>query len=361
MIPIIWAVEIDNNRRILTISSAISITPLGCGIPLEIGVKQYYRNNKIFSATHHMDSDEEVSFSQISTIGKSSPDRPFYLPVWLGMNCEKVEVFTRPSVHGSDSEFSSLYLWSQNCILELQSITHGTDAHVEGTTLSRVETWSWTTDTSSKSVYCPPTGDAFGKDYLLPFIMCCTVAREDLDDLHHKIHQLPLLSNSKSKENLGPIHHKEISLCISIDSSLSIRNMLPTGLQWEVADTPEFEEDVSILDGSSLRRRQLGRYGYMPGETRHDVIRGNKACALDPGRCADVFACDISAMMIRARFRCSSREQWSSWAQISSSESRNYTEEGDETSLSGHTPKNRANGEEMADTVCPSLEIITKK
>jgi hypothetical protein len=182
-----------------------------------------------------------------------------------------------------------------------------------------------------------------------------------LDDLHHKIHQLPLLSNSKSKENLGPIHHKEISLCISIDSSLSIRNMLPTGLQWEVADTPEFEEDVSILDGSSLRRRQLGRYGYMPGETRHDVIRGNKACALDPGRCADVFACDISAMMIRARFRCSSREQWSSWAQISSSESRNYTEEGDETSLSGHTPKNRANGEEMADTVCPSLEIITKK
>jgi hypothetical protein len=300
------------------------------------------------------ESDEE-SLSPISTIGKSSPDQPFYLPVWLGMNCEKVEVFTRPSVHSSDSEFSSLYLWSQNCILELQSMTHGTDAHFEDTT--RVETWSWTADTSSKCVYCPPTGDAFGKDYLLPFIMCCTVAREDLDDLHHKIHQLPLLSNLKSKGNLVPIHHKEISLCITIDSSLSIRNMLPTALQWEVA---EFEEDVSILDGSSLRRRQLGRYGYMPGETRRDVISGNQACALDPGRCADVFACDVSAMMIRARFRCSSREQWSSWAHISSAESRNFTEEGDETSISGHnTPKKRGNGEEMADTISPYLEIIT--
>ena len=37
---VVWSLTLENNRRIITLSSAVSIASPDCGIPIEIGVKQ---------------------------------------------------------------------------------------------------------------------------------------------------------------------------------------------------------------------------------------------------------------------------------------------------------------------------------
>ena len=40
-VVVLWSVDLENNRRVLTISSAVSIGLAGCGVSIEVGVKQY--------------------------------------------------------------------------------------------------------------------------------------------------------------------------------------------------------------------------------------------------------------------------------------------------------------------------------
>jgi len=40
-ILVLWNVELENNRRVLTVSSAVSIASVGCGVPIEVGIKHY--------------------------------------------------------------------------------------------------------------------------------------------------------------------------------------------------------------------------------------------------------------------------------------------------------------------------------
>eukprot|EP00957_Ditylum_brightwellii_P028379 2142919-Ditylum_brightwellii.AAC.1 len=137
------------------------------------------------------------------------------------------------------------------------------------------------------------------------------------------------LKDSRSREEfntgvLGTI------LCMSIHSSFSLRNMLPIDIEWQVADAPpgglQAMENPSLLDGSSLRRRQQQRYGSIPLSQVND----SELNTLDPGilksgLSAEVFSCNFSFMMVHARFRCNAGTgPWTEWAPITLSTPGRY-------------------------------------
>jgi hypothetical protein len=93
-------------------------------------------------------------------------------------------------------------------------------------------------------------------------------------------------------------HHDHEALEITVDCCLSIRNLLPLSLEWEVAvDSPK---DDAVVDGSTTRSWNL------------DL---NEDSFLNSGEYAEVFSKGSS--LLKARFRPRGGTEWSTYASLS--------------------------------------------
>jgi len=87
-----WSVELFDNRRILTLSSAVKIeTATASGLPMEIGVKS-------------LNSTE----SEVIAVGVLTPEEPLLLPLWLNVNAGEWDVLVRPTKN---------YNWSDRSLI----------------------------------------------------------------------------------------------------------------------------------------------------------------------------------------------------------------------------------------------------
>ena len=68
VLTVVWTVELENNRRILTLSSTILVTSIGCSISVDVRVR-----------IDTGDADQKDS-EDIVKIGVAVPNAPFFYP-----------------------------------------------------------------------------------------------------------------------------------------------------------------------------------------------------------------------------------------------------------------------------------------
>jgi hypothetical protein len=91
-------------------------------------------------------------------------------------------------------------------------------------------------------------------------------------------------------------------ISVAIDAGLTLRNMLPVNLLWEVA---AFRDSELLAQDSSSSRNKLRR--------PTDSLMSDD-CQLASGAGVDVLAISPTLVDTRARFRCHLGQEWSSWA-----------------------------------------------
>ena len=296
-IPVVWKVELEDNRRILTLSSAVRVVSSGFDTPIEIGVQI------------GMGIDTEESSGQnklrIRAIGVARPGNPFYLPLWLALKLEAVSVYVRPSL-----EDDALYSWGKSSVLEFGPVLSlkddSSDSKVD---LSDIGKWAW------KETF---------KD--LDFIRCDPLT-EDLFAVWLSCFDSSLRSPSsvvpsrrrqdKGKHALSPSLVAEESnevISVTLDSGLTVRNMLPMDLDWEIAHAVG-PSTPFIVDGSSTRQDNIDRNG-LPSVLYGNQRQLRSTHALKSGECTEVFVCDFKHEHLNARFKGSTDGTWSNWAPL---------------------------------------------
>lgn len=268
-ILVVWSVALENNRRIITLSSAVRVTSPRCGVPIEVGVKYMGEKMEGLTPNHH----------EIASVGTSSSSTVCYLPLSLQLNFKTVEVFVRP--YSTSTSFN----WSNNSILRFEkSLTtsqHKTNA-----------LWSWTLFDHSTSISCEPVSSSHG---------CSKVY------LSYECHyESPSLSTQISEDfYLDECPEYEYQMkCIDICPVLSLRNVLPISLEWEIVSGDILDNPVP-LDGS------LFREGNCPLELSRDGSSNLEPFLISPGYGVDVFACDLATMNLGIRVRCDKESEWS--------------------------------------------------
>jgi hypothetical protein len=108
-------------------------------------------------------------------------------------------------------------------------------------------------------------------------------------------------------------HKVDGILTFSIDCSLSIRNLLPTDIEWEVRD----DSSASIVDGSTVRERHSGKPQHFKS-----------------GEYAEILYKDYHSLQIR--LKPTSDSSWSSWTTISFPTKRVHQGTNEEAMLDGY-------------------------
>lgn len=282
-INVVWSVELEHNRRIITISSAVTLASSKCSIPIEIGIKLW-------------DGDAIYDYKNegIKSIGFAAPDRSCYLPLWIDVSFQRAEIFVRPTTN------SRSYLWSSQNILEFKC------AHTNksvGGALDR-KTWKWIVTGANGSIICYSNNTHSQNLTLSPAWLSF--------EYHHGG-----LDMSDNPKNSGiPIEDEESDfnmISVNLFSSLSIRNILPESVEWEVAEvkTSRDGKNYDMLDGSTLRNHSLTFCkSFIENED------GN-SCEIKSGHRKEVLPCNVASMNLEARFRCFESE-WTQWVSINS-------------------------------------------
>ena len=331
-VVVVWTVELENQRRILTLRSATSISSLCCGIPIEIGVHQ-----KLSSQSQGSNEQEDGIDSEV-LLGVSLPGSPLYLPLWLDLSFKDISLVVRPAALDSSGLHSStdkhnLYQWSSRSILEYGR--HDADTNENGfnesspvsdINMSKGEVWKWKeTKICSKVCNFPELGgSSFG---LLPVWLSflCVRGNTDESDVMADIKRPNNLKATKKRAGVS-----WSLLNVTIGTSLSVHNMLPVSIEWEVAETLHDEltksSSISLLDGSSMRSRQLQNIGFIPFAAEIPEISPIGNSMLKSGAEVDVFSCNVSSMSVQGRVRCDrTNGEWSEWAHISGEGRKEYT------------------------------------
>lgn len=288
-VPVLWAVEVEDNRRILTISSSVKINSTGLGTSIEVG----YADPLLLQGPM-----EPV----IAVIGSAKPGFPFFVPIWLTLRFEVASIFVRPicQAPSETNPFSwsmcQILHFSRHRPLESSSLEESVEvAFGEAKTNRGKERWAWReTFPSSCSVSCLPCGTDVTGSRQTVWLSCRIEPQDpDLYGINIKKH------TRSSREDTSPemqrtedVLHEVIS--ISIDSSMTLRNMLPTHLEWQIA--LKSEASMTIVAGSGL---------------------GTEKPTLAGGDCVEIIACDVMSSEVYARFRCKREHEWTEWESIS--------------------------------------------
>ena len=355
VLTVVWTVELENNRRILTLSSTISVTSIGCGISVDVGVR-----------IDTGDVDQKDS-EDIVKIGVAVPNDPFFLPLWLGLN-GNVSVHVRPSSASwmesnlnndlADNVSTHMYLsndsksmqssaslaerysyhWSTDTILECvleydapkedneRPSQHSSNIDVYDLFLgiekydnlkhrNLVMKWRQTcgnnAESNSGKVCCIPKSVENG---LLPAWLSCignketsitTISESYSEDQSNK-HKVKSKDERKNKDTNAYVN-------VSVGSTLTLRNLLPEDIEWEVICSgcePSNSDQSVLLDGSSVRKGRC---------SESDIHNEEKdaQCSLKSGSGIEVFSCDVSNMNVYARFKLiPSLGNWSEWAYL---------------------------------------------
>ena len=332
-IAVVWKVEVEDNRRICTLSSAVRIVSLNSTVGIEIGARKggtayssampgpspcevdvilreemtdaasgysleiAYGNDVHLKDTildnsieHECESFPNVGGSSmesvVQTIGVSLPESPIYLPLWLVMRLEPVEIYVRPKLKGL-----SQYTWGA------QSVLVFAPSDLAGAGSESKWGWQETFTEALGSIRC----NSINQGTPAAFLSCYTSNQERIQDdvnLESSLHQ--------KQESVDE------AISVFIDSGLSIRNLLPVEVEWQAAHglalgSPE------LVDGSSLR----------DGE---DSIQRT---TLKTGECAEVYTSNFKVESLATRFRFKHGECWSEWALVSSPNEEETETEGD--------------------------------
>ena len=179
-INIAWSVQLEENRRVLTLSSATNVIVFGCGPAVEVGVR-------LSSEENRSDSNE------ITVVGTTAKNNELYLPLWVEACFCQIDVFVRPST------LSTVYEWSTFPVLCLKEAQWNSDADVH---------YDWVAEAlSTGGVTCPLTHNMEDISTYHPVWLQCTFS----DDLLEKDFSLSAVSTTT----------------VTIWSAMTIRNMLP--------------------------------------------------------------------------------------------------------------------------------------
>lgn len=296
-IPVVWKVELEDNRRILTLSSAVRVVSSGFDTPIEVGVQIGMNIETTGSSGHNK--------LRMRPIGVARPGSPFYLPLWLALKLEAVSVYVRPSVEGD-----ALYSWGKSSVLEFGPVLSlndkFSDSNVDSSDIGK---WAWKeTFKDLDFIRCDPLTEELFAVWLSCFD---SSLRSPISGVSSRRRQ------DKGKHALSPFEVAEESnevISVTLDSGLTVRNMLPMDLDWEIAHAVG-PSTPFIVDGSSTRQHNIDRNG-LPS-----VLYGNRrqlrsTPALKSGECTEVFVCDFKHEHLNARFKGSADGTWSNWAPL---------------------------------------------
>jgi hypothetical protein len=296
-VPVVWKVEIEDNRRILTISSAVRVISTGFNTPIDVGVQKYFPLNNT--------KPDPSNGAAIRSIGISRPDSPFYLPLWLALKLEAVSVFVRPR-----ATRAPLYSWGRASVLEFSPVLPD-DANAEtNPSSSDIGKWAWKeTFKGPISIPCDSTNDGL----LTVWLSCFDTAQVITGGRAHKRRR-----REKGKVGLASAEFQEQSnevISVTVDSGLTLRNMLPMHIEWEVAHSEKSCETL-VVDGSSIRRGNVDNLGLPPDFKLDDEV-AREPVTLKSGDCTEVFPCNYKLQSLKVRFRELDKSRWSSWASLS--------------------------------------------
>jgi hypothetical protein len=294
-IPVVWKVEIEDNRRILTLSTAVRVVSTGYNMPIEVGVQK-----------DNIRSEARISegVDPITSIGIARPESPFYLPLWLALKLESVDVYVKPASEGKTG-----YQWGTSGVLHFGPLLDKCDnsSDIDPNDIGK---WVWE--------------ESFAE---LSYIRCNAV-REDSNPVWLSVFGSssstpvrvgsPRRSHGKAKAALPPLDfEEEINEVISVtlDSGLTLRNMLPMSLDWELAHSTVVSKPL-IVDGSSVRSENVKVDGTIM-TSFFDESLSVQSTSLNSGECTEVFACDYESQSLLARFKEPDGKNWSSWATLS--------------------------------------------
>ena len=266
---IVWSVELENNRRIITLSSAVKVSSSKCGIPIQVGVRQ-------------IRDDQNEDSTNVQYIGTSTSNNSCFLPLWLELSFTPAEILVRPQTN------SSSFKWSSSCILRLERLKNTDPFFIDCSSF----VWEWTVSEFETTVACEKESNENNSVWL------------SYDCLHDSSEIPGFLYQN---ELYGPKDYR--TKCIDVCTSLSLRNSLPVSLEWEVSSQHSSGKSTAstVLAGSS-RAPEKDESDSLPILSGH----GN-----------DIFACDLNTMNIAIRLRCDSESEWSDLIPI------NYRFEGD--------------------------------
>lgn len=278
-VPVVWTVEIEDNRRILTLSSAVRVISSGVRLSVDIGI--------CISLDKSIDTaSTAMAGSTVQQVGKAESGAPFYLPVWLALRCEEVDVFIKPS--GLD------YGWSKQSVLSFVPIQSlGIDSSTDHVNTD----WAWKeTFDSSCAVPCErsPSRGVSGSNTL--WLSCVS-----LPHVGGKGHGR---SGKRSRKSQSLRLDSEALISVAVDAGLTLRNLLPVNLQWELG---AFDGSEMLPIESSFRREQHNDAGHL-------FVDEN---GLSSGEAVDVLSFTPGLPNSRARFRCHADQAWSEWAPLS--------------------------------------------
>ena len=283
-INVIWAVTLEEGRRVMTLRSATHINVFGCGDAFEIGV--------------HIASKEDARFSgekEITTIGTTKDC--FFLPLWVESCFCEIDVFVRPSSKTMQNDKKqNVYSWSTFPVLCLKEDYWNADA---------IEVnYSWVTDEMASTlggVSCPllSTNDDDEHNGHHPVWLQCTYSKgkKRLD-----IPEPTTITNSQDTKT-----NDASTTSVTIWSAITIRNMLPCNVEWEVASNVlQNGTSNSIFDSSSKRLNQQ-HTSISPAEYVDCPY-------LKCGGAVEVFSADAQDL-VYARFKCivGGGYYWSEW------------------------------------------------
>ena len=286
-IPLVWKVEVEDNRRILTLSSAVRIATLGSAFGIEVGIRiqQEEGSGEVFL------ENEDVNVGSndpIQMIGFAQLDTPFYLPLWLALKFVLVRVYVRPRTTSKIR-----YSWGHRAVLQFGPF---------GVTKSNDWVWQDTFNSLLGSIRCGSiTHGAFPA-----FLSCYSfgLRNSKYEGVDQDL-KSPALPGTENRQVLDEM------LSVYVGSGLTLRNMLPADIEWETAHggNPRHSE---IIDGTTLRRQDSLNVSPMENFEIED-----SSTVLKCGDLADVFACSFQTETLSARFRLKDQKEWSKWALVS--------------------------------------------
>ena len=200
-VDLVWTVELEENRRILTLSSATGVNVYGCGPDIEVGVRLWKKGRS----------------TAIHSVGCTN-NGCLFLPVWAEACFCNVAVFIRPvSKIGAGTDVESIHEWSSSPVLELLESENSDDQEVSyASNSSAIEVhYKWVTkmDTLGGGVHCA-LGDNNCEKLYQSVWMHCTYTEEYIENA------LDIVLDGFGEVNS---HVKTVTVWPSI----SIRNMLP--------------------------------------------------------------------------------------------------------------------------------------
>lgn len=278
-IPVVWKVEIEDNRRVLTLSTAIRVVTTAFSTEMEIGIQFIHFDEPIEKSM--------ISASGVSGIGTIRQDSPFYLPLWVALKLEPVNVFVRPKAAESSLR---TYYWGDSSILRFGPLVDDR---------GRASTWVWEEAFEELDyIRCDPTGEDGSPPCWLA-VFSGSLPEGDTTD-SGGLRRISSVGSHFEEE------HREV-ISVTIDSSVTLRNLLPMYLNWQIGHLRYGSSTPEMVDGSTARSSAMG------GGRMEEAISFS---ALPSGVCTESFACDFQSHILQARFSAMEGRNWSEWAPL---------------------------------------------